>query len=168
MISLLACLDKVNNLYWNLRDNAAEQFSTKKLHPIPCVPAVLKFGNMFSSQQTFVLKCWYENSLVWPDMAICRHFGNFGRCLVTIFCQKSPVHKSFDEDILASIFLCILGFGKFIYVLCRQIWRFLPKCWQLFGLNTWSHWMKTTDFWHWHKIVTHFLYRNFNFEITTS
>ena len=82
------------------------------------------------------ISCFHS---VWPDMAICRYFGNFGRCLVTIFCQKSPVHKSFDEDILASIFLCILGFGKFIYVLCRQIWRFLPKCWQLFGLNTWSH-----------------------------
>ena len=32
------------------------------------------------------------------------------------FCQKLPFHKSFYVD--------ILGFGKFIYVLWRQIWRF--------------------------------------------
>ena len=63
---------------------------------------------------------------VWPDMAI---FGGVWR---QFFCPKSPVYKSFDVD--------ILGFGKFTFVLWRQIWRFLPKSWLLFGLNTWSHW----------------------------
>ena len=36
------------------------------------------------------------------------------------FCLKSPIYKSFDED--------ILGFEKFIYLLWQQIWQFLPKC----------------------------------------
>ena len=62
-------------------------------------------------------------------MAILAILGGVWRQL---FCQKLPVHKSFDVD--------ILGFEKFIYVLWRQIWRLLPKCWLLFGLNTWSHW----------------------------
>ena len=64
---------------------------------------------------------------IWPFVAILAIFGGVWQ---QFFCQKSPV-KSFDVD--------IFGFGKFIYVLWRQIWRFLPKCWRLFGPNTWSH-----------------------------
>ena len=60
-------------------------------------------------------------------------FWQFSKAFGDIFfCQKSPVHKSFDVN--------ILGFGKFFYVLWWQIWQFLPNCWRLFGLNTWSHW----------------------------
>ena len=52
----------------------------------------------------------------------------------------------FDVDILGSKIsfdVDILGFKNpkiYSYVLWRQIWRFLPKCWRLFRLNTWSHW----------------------------
>ena len=62
---------------------------------------------------------------IWQSVAILAIFGGVWQ---QFCCQKSPVHKSFDLD--------ILGFGKFIYVPWQQIWRFLPKCWQLFGLNT--------------------------------
>ena len=39
-------------------------------------------------------------------------------------------YKSFDVD--------ILGLEKLGYLLWRQIWRFLPKCWRIFCPNTWS------------------------------
>ena len=65
---------------------------------------------------------------IWRFFAILAIFGGFWR---QFFCQKSPLHKSFDVDILA--------FKKLVYVLWRQIWRFSAKCWRFFRLNTWSH-----------------------------
>ena len=55
------------------------------------------------------------------------------------------VLKVFDVDILGSKIsfdVDSLGFKNpkiYSYVLWRQIWRFSPKCWRLFRLNTWSH-----------------------------
>ena len=80
--------------------------------------------------------CLEQCDQIWQFVAILAIFGGVWR---QFFCQKSPVHKSFDVD--------ILGFGKFIYVLWRQIWRLLPKCWWLFGVNTWSHWFGGTGVW---------------------
>ena len=71
----------------------------------------------------------YQCDQIWRFVTILAIFGGIWW---QFFCPKSQVYKSFDVD--------ILGFGKFIYVLWWQIWRFLPKCWLLFGLNTWSHW----------------------------
>ena len=50
-----------------------------------------------------------QSQALWPDLAICHHFGNFWMLLVTIFLPKitkSPIYKSFD--------VYILGFEKFV------------------------------------------------------
>ena len=64
------------------------------------------------------------------NVAILAIFRPFWR---QIFCPKLPkknFYKSFDVD--------IFRLEKLGYLLWRQIWRFLPKCWRLFCPNTWS------------------------------
>ena len=51
--------------------------------------------------------------------------------------QKIFFNKSFDVN--------IFGLEKLGYLLWRQIWRFLPKCWRLFCPNTWSLWLLETS-----------------------
>ena len=103
------------------------EFLICKLKWVPCC-ILLKFVPTWFAVHicSSDLRLW-QCDQIWRFVAILVIFGGVWR---QFFCQTSPVpvHKSFDVD--------ILGFGKFIYELQRQIWRFLPKCWRLFGLNT--------------------------------
>ena len=85
--------------------------------------------SLLRNKNYILFKNSFQCDQIWRFVAILAIFGGLWR---QFFCQKLPVHKSFDVD--------ILGFEKFVYVLWRQIWRLLSKCWRLFGLNTWSHW----------------------------
>ena len=74
---------------------------------------------------------WQIKVTVWPDFAIYTILVVFGGFWQKFIWPKSPVHRSFDVD--------ILGLEKFIYLLWWQIWRFLPKCWWFFLWKTKSH-----------------------------
>ena len=84
-----------------------------------------------------ILSCFYYHrsvgawqcDQVWQFVTILANFRGFWR---QFLCPKSPMYKFFDVG--------ILWLEKFIYLLWRQILRFLPKCWWLFCLNTWPHW----------------------------
>ena len=90
-----------------------------KLQVMTRIGLVKQFGFFFSSSS--------QCDQMWRFVAI---LAIFGMLLGFIF-PKINKNWTFDVDILA--------FEKFIYFLWQQIWRFSPKCWLFFGLNSWSH-----------------------------